>query len=190
MTLFLSGGKIMKLTLMFAALAALAILTGCESPAPGLLSLEPVATAKDTAIDAALLGTWEEQGSKDLFAIIRQGDSGGYRISVVSGGSVMGFQALMFRVGETEFLDTAPADDNDFRIPGHAVIRLWITGSTLRWAFLDSDWLKQQTTALTTHDAGGKMQLFSPTATVRAFVAANGADDKAYGEVATWQRVP
>jgi hypothetical protein len=190
MTLFLSGGKIMKLTSMFAALAALAILTGCESPAPGLLSLEPVATAKDTAIDAALLGTWEEQGGKDPVAIIRQGDSGGYQIAVVSGGSLMSFQAQLFRVGEVEFLDLAPADDNDFRIPGHAIMRLWITGSTLRWAFLDSDWLKQQTTALATHTTDGKMQLFSPAAAVRAFVAANGVDDKAYGNVATWQRVP
>lgn len=178
----------MKLTAMLAALAAFTILTGCEASAPGLLSLEPVATDNDTAIDTALLGTWEELGDKDPVAIIRQGDSGGYQIAVVSGTSLMSFQAKLFRVGEAEFLDLAPIDDNDFRIPGHAIMRLWITGSALRWAFLDSDWLKQQTTALATHNGDGKMLLFSPTAAVRAFVAANGVDVKAYGKIATWQR--
>jgi len=179
----------MKLTSMLAALAAFAILTGCESPGPALLSLEPVATAKDTAIDSTLLGTWEEQGDKDLAAIVRQGDAGGYRIAVLSGSSVTSFQAQLFRVGEAEFLDLTPADDSDFRIPGHAVMRLWIDGGALRWAFLDSDWLKQQTAVLATHNGDGKMQLFSPSADVRALIAANGANDKAYGKVATWQKV-
>jgi hypothetical protein len=180
----------MKLTSMLAALAALAVLTGCESPAPSLISLEPVATAKDTAFDNGLIGTWEEQADKDLIAIIRRADSGGYQISAVSSGAVLSFQAQMFRLGDDEFLDISPADDNDFRIPGHAVMRLWISGSSLRWAFLDSDWLKEQITALATHNSDGKMQLFSPTAAVRAFIAANGADEKAYGKTATWQRIP
>jgi hypothetical protein len=179
----------MKLTSMLVALAGVAMLTGCESPAPGLLSLEPVATAKDTAIDSALLGTWEEQGDKDLVAVIRQGDSRGYQIAVLSGSTVMTFQGQLFRVADAEFLDLAPGDDNDFRIPGHAVMRLWITGSALRWAFLDSDWLQQQAAALATHTGDGKMQVFSPSTAVRAFIAANGADDKAYGKVASWQRV-
>jgi hypothetical protein len=179
----------MKLTSMLAAAAAFAMLTGCESPAPGLLSVEPVATAKDTTIDAALLGTWQEQGDKDLVAVIRPGDSRGYQISVLSGSTVTSFQAQLFRVKDAEFLDLAPADDSDFRIPGHAILRLWIDGPALKWAFLDSDWLKQQAAALATHASDGKMQVFSPTAKVRAFVEANGADDKAYGQVAAWERV-
>jgi len=179
----------MKLTSTLAALAAFAILTGCESPAPGLLSVEPVATAKDTAIDATLLGTWEEQGDKDLVAVIRQGDRGGYQIAVLSGSTVTAFQAQLFRVKDAEFLDLAPADDSDFRIPGHAIMRLWIDGPALHWAFLDSDWLKQQPASLATHSGDGKMQLFSPSAAVRAFVAANGLDDKAHGQIAAWQRV-
>jgi len=184
----------MKLTSILATLAAFVTLTGCESPGPALGSLEPVATAKETAIDPTLLGTWEEQGDKDLVAFIRQGDHGGYQIAVLTGmsanSSVMTFQAQLFHVGDADFLDLAPSDANDFRIPGHAIMRLWINAGALRWAFLDSDWLKQQTTALATHDCDGRMQLFSPSATVRAFIAANGANDKAYGNVAAWQKVP
>jgi hypothetical protein len=179
----------MKLTSMLAALAAFAILTGCDAPTPGLLSLEPVATAGDTAADSALPGTWQSQGDKDLIAIIRQADDGGYQIAALSGGSVMNFQAKLFRVKDAEFLDLSPSDDNDFRIPGHAVARVWIDGPAFRWAFLDSDWLKQKAAALATHTRDGKMQLFSPTDAVRAFIAANGTNDQAYGQMATWQRV-
>ncbi|HUB79104.1 MAG TPA: hypothetical protein VMB03_09925 [Bryobacteraceae bacterium] len=179
----------MKLTSMLAAAAAFAILTGCESPAPGLLSVEPVATAKDTAIDSALVGTWQEQGGQDPMAVIRPGDSGGYAIRVLSGSTVLEFQAMLFRVKDDEFLDLAPADDSDFRIPGHAVMRLWIDGPALKWAFLDSDWLKQRASALAVHTSNDRLQVFSPTAEVRAFVAANGTDDRAYGTVATWERV-
>ena len=179
----------MKLTSTLAALAAFAILTGCDTPAPGLLSLEPVAIDSDTATDSALPGTWQSQGDKDLITIIRQADDGGYQIAALSGGSVMNFQAQLFRVKDAEFLDLAPADDSDFHIPGHAIVRLWIDGPALRWAFLDSDWLKQKAAALATHSADGKMQIFSPSAAVHAFIAANGLDDNAYGQIAAWQRV-
>jgi hypothetical protein len=32
-----------------------------------------------------------------------------------------------------------------------------------------------------------KMQLLSPTGAVRAFIAADGANDKAYGQIVTWR---
>jgi hypothetical protein len=179
----------MKLTSMLAALAAFAILTGCDTPAPGLLSLEAVAIDSDTATDNALPGTWQSQGDKDLIVIIRQADDGGYQIAALSGGSVMNFGAKLFRVKDAEFLDLSPADDNDFRIPGHAVARVWIDGPAFHWAFLDSDWLKQKAAALATHSGDGKMQVFSPTDSVRAFIVANGTNDKAYGQMATLQRV-
>jgi hypothetical protein len=179
----------MKLTSMLATLAALAILTGCESPAPGLLSIEPIATAKDTAIDAGLIGTWEEQGGDhDLIAIVRSSDQGGYQIAVLSGNSVTNFQAKLLRVNDMEFLDLAPGDDNDFRVPGHAIMRLWLNGASLRWAFLDSDWLKEQASALSNHSGDGKMQVFSPTAAIRAFIVANGGNDKAYGKTVAWEK--
>jgi len=178
----------MKLTAMPAALAAFAVLTGCESPTPTLLSLEPAATAKDAATDSALVGTWQEQGDKFPLTIIRPGDKG-YQIALFTDNSVTGFQAQLFRVGDAELLDLTPTDDNDFRIPGHAIVRIWTSSSVLRWAFLDSDWLKQRANALASHTVDGKMQLFSSTDAVRAFIDANGANDQAYGKVAIWERV-
>lgn len=178
----------MKLTPILAALAASVVLTGCDSPTPTLLSLEPVAAANDTGIDAALLGAWQSAGDKDLIAIVRPGDGGGYQIAIVASGSVLSFQARLLHVKEVEFLDLSPADDNDFRIPGHAIARLWIDGGALRLAFLDTDWLKQQAASLIAHTADARMQLFSPSAAIRAFIDTYGPDDKAFGKVATWQK--
>ena len=181
----------MKLTSMIlaaAAAAGFAVLTGCDST-PSLLSLDPVATEQDTKGDATLIGTWEGTDDKGTLCVIRNGDKSGYEITLLSGGSPTGFRAQLFLVKDAEFLDVAPSDDNDFRAPGHAVARIWPGIGTLRWAFLDSDWLKQQAAQLATHTADGKMLLLSPGAAVRAFIAANGSNDQAYGKVANWQKV-
>lgn len=178
----------MKFASILLISAGLAILSGCETVVPSLLSVEAVATAKDNAIDSSLIGTWEQQGEKDLLAIVRPADQGGYQIAILAGGTVMTFQAKLFLINQSQFLDLAPSDDNDFRIPGHALARVWIGGGTFRSAFLDSDWFKQQCAALITHSGDNKMQLFSPTAAIRAVLAVSGESDKAYGKTTTWSK--
>lgn len=178
----------MKLFSMLPALAGFLVLTACDTPSPALLSVDGVTTEKDTAADAALPGAWETPGDKDSLCIVRPAEQAGYTITFFSGSSSLGFQAQLFREGDAEFLDVTPADDNDFRLPGHAIARIWTAGTMLRWAFLDSDWLKQQAGQIATHVSDGKMLLLSPPTAVRAFLAANGANDKAYGKVVEWQR--
>ena len=179
----------MKLTSMLLTVAGFMILTGCDTPTPALLSLEPVATVQDTTFDAALLGAWESSDDKGTLCIIRRDDHNGYQIMVLAGSAPLGFQAQLFRIGNVELLDVIPSEDSDFRIPGHAIARIWPSADSLRWAFLDSDWLKRQTTPLAAHAADGKTLLLSPSAAVRAFISANGENDKSYGNVATWQKM-
>jgi len=124
-------------------MAGLLVPAGRDTPTPSLLSLDPVGTEQDTAADPGLPGTWESPTGKGALCIIRPGDNNGYDISLLSGGSPAGFQAQLFRVGPAEFLDVVPSDDNDFRVPGHTLARIWTAGGGLKWAFLDSDWLKQ-----------------------------------------------
>jgi hypothetical protein len=178
----------MKLASNFVIIAALSVLTGCETVVPSLLSVEAVATPKESATNSTLFGTWEEQGEKDVLAIVRPADQGGYQIAILAGGSVLAFQARLFHVKQSDFLDLAPSDDNDFRIPGHAIARVWIDGGAFRSAFLDSDWFKQQCAALLTHSGGDKMQLLSPTTAIRALLDTAGESDKAYGKVTTWTK--
>ena len=177
----------MKLTSMLLVLAGALILTGCDTPA--LLSLEPVVTDQDAAFDPTLLGTWEADHGNDLCIIRRDGDTG-YAITHVSGGSVRQFSARLFRVGEASVLELTPEGTDDFQIAGHAVVRIWTGGGTLRWAYLDTEWLRKQAAQLLPNRADDKrMVLTAPGAAVRAFVAKYGVDDKAHGDAFEWQRV-
>jgi hypothetical protein len=177
----------MKLTSMLLVLAGALILTGCDTPA--LLSLEPVVTDQDAAFDPTLLGTWEADHGNDLCIIRRDGDTG-YAITHVSGGSVRQFSARLFCVGEASVLELTPEGTDDFQIAGHAVVRIWTGGGTLRWAYLDTEWLRKQAAQLLPNRADDKrMVLTAPGAAVRAFVAKFGVDDKAHGDAFEWQRV-
>ena len=177
----------MKLTSMLLVLAGALILTGCDTPA--LLSLEPVVTGQDAAFDPTLLGTWEADHGNDLCIIRRDGDTG-YAITHVSGGSVRQFSARLFCVGEASVLELTPEGTDDFQIAGHAVVRIWTGGGTLRWAYLDTEWLRKQAAQLLPNRADDKrMVLTAPGAAVRAFMAKYGIDDKAHGDTTEWQRV-
>ena len=178
----------MKLTSMLLAFTGCLVLVGCETPSPTLLSIDSVTTENDTKGDAALTGTWESVDDHGTLCIVRAGDPGAYEILCPTGSSTTGFHAQLFRVGDAELLDITPAEDGDFRVPGHAIARIW-TGGTLRWAFLDSDWLKQQSAQLASRTSGSKMLLLSPGAAIRNFLIATAEKDEAYGKVVTWQRM-
>jgi hypothetical protein len=177
----------MKLTSMFLALAGALILTGCDNPA--LLSLEPVATDQEAVFDPTLLGTWGTNQDKDLCILRRNGDSG-YAITYVSDRSARQFVARLFRVGESSMLDLTPDGTDELQIAGHAVVRIWTKGGTLRWAYLDTEWLRKQASQLLPNRTDDKrLVLTAPGAAVRAFVAKYGVDDKAHGDIVEWQRV-
>jgi hypothetical protein len=179
----------MKLTSVLLALAGCLILTGCDET-PSILSIDAVVTDKDSKSDPALAGTWESADDKGPIYVIRSSEKAGYDIIGVEVGSAapISFHAQLFRVGEAELLDLTPAEESDFRIPGHAFARIW-TGGTLRWTFLHSDWLKQQTSKLSIRMVGDRMLLLSPGEAVRTFLEANAENEKAYGNVTTWRRV-
>ena len=179
----------MKLTSMLPALAGFLILTGCEIPTPSLLSLDPVATGQEATTDNLLVGAWESSSSGDEVCVIRRDGDKGYQITHFGGDSPRSFEARLFRVAEAQMLELTPAGDDDFRVVGHTFARIWTGGGALRWAFLDSDWLKQQASQLPNHTANDKMLLLAPGPVVRAFIAKYGVDEKAYGNQVTWQRV-
>ena len=177
----------MKLTSMLLALAGALILTGCDNPA--LLSLDPIVTDQEAAFDPTLLGAWGAKEDKDLCIIRRDGETG-YAITYLNGGDSRQFSGRLFRVGEASMLDLTPDGSDDFRIAGHAVVRIWTGGGTLRWTYLDAEWLRKQAAPLLPNRADDKrMMLTAPGAAVRAFVAKFGVDDRAHGDTVEWQKV-
>jgi len=172
----------MRQILLIGVLGAALGLTGCSE----LVSLNSIAAEGASLQDPALPGVWA--GSDEMF-IVRQ-DGSGYRIVYVDKDSSRKFRAVLFQAGEAKLLDLVPEEEDPFRVPVHIVVRVWTEPSTLRWTFLDTDWLKQQARkALVSQDSADRTLLTAPGAAVRGFLNTFGADERAYKEANTLSRV-
>ena len=180
----------MKLATLALAAAAAVVMTGCDNPA--LLSLDPFVTADAAVFDSGLLGTWTDGGKDDPgLCIFRRGTDAAYKITYVSGGTAQQYDALMFSAGDARILDMSPAGGDEFSVPGHVPVRVWVEGSQLRWAYLDSEWLREQAgRQLAARSLDKRMLLSAPGAAMRDFLTKYAADEKAQGDVHTWQRLP
>jgi hypothetical protein len=180
----------MRFLMILAAVASTLVLAGCDNPA--MISMEPAVSAQEAVFDASLLGTWEVEGKQggDL-CILRRGDGNAYDVTYVSDGSARKFEGRLFQAGQARVMDLAPQDSDDFQVPGHALIRILSSGVTLRWAYLDSDWLRQHAAAelASRPRDGGKLLLAAPAAPLAAFLVKYAGDDQAHGDVAEWQRL-
>jgi hypothetical protein len=163
------------------------VLAGCDSPA--LMTLDPAVTDQEAMFDATLLGTWDAGQGGDL-CIFRRGDGDLYTVTYVSDGSSRKFDARLFQAGRARLLDLSPQDSDDFQVPAHALIRILASSGSLRWTFLDSEWLRQQAAHELPNRArdSGKMLLTAPGGSLRDFLAKYAADDRAHGDVEEWQR--
>jgi hypothetical protein len=178
----------MKPNLMLPVVAVGLVLTGCDVPTPSLLSLEPAVTGQEAPPDTLLAGAWESSEGDEV-CLVRKGKDNAFHILFLSGNSPLAFEGRLFRAGDARILDLEPQGDDHFRVTGHAFARVWVEGNTLRWAFLDSDWLKEQLAAFPNRTADGKTVLLAPGPVVRAFVEKVGADERACSAQVAWQRM-
>jgi hypothetical protein len=177
----------MRFPMILMAVAGTLVLGGCDSPE--LISMEPAVTEQDAVFDASLLGTWETQQGGDL-CILRRGNGNAYAVTYVSDGGARKFEGRLFLAGQARVMDLTPQDSDDFQIPGHALIRILSSGATLRWTYLDSDWLRQHATGQLANRPrdDGKLLLTAQAARLAAFLANYAADERAHDDVQEWQR--
>jgi hypothetical protein len=170
------------------AAAGTFVMAGCDSPA--LISMDPAVHEKDAVFDPGLLGTWETGQGGDV-CILRRGNGNSFAVEYVSDGVLRKFEGRLFVTGQAWVMDITPQDPDDFQIPGHALIRILSSNPSLRWAYLDSDWLRQHAAGelVTRSRDGGKLVLMAPPASLAAFVANYAADERAHGDVQEWQRL-
>src|SRR5215469_18107815 len=127
---------------MILATAATLVLSACDTPA--LLSLDSAVTEQDAVFDPTLAGNWEAKQGGDICTLRRvSANTNTYAITFVSDGNSRKFEGRLFQAGQARVMDLTPQDTDDFQIPGHALIRVLSSGATLRWAYLDSGWLRQ-----------------------------------------------
>ena len=69
------------------------------------------------------------------------------------------------------------------------ILRVWPESSTMRIAFLDSEWLrKQAATSVASQVQESRTIITAPADAVKSFYLAYGADDRACGDVGTLSR--
>jgi hypothetical protein len=178
----------MRYPSMILALAGAALLTGCSS----LISLNPFVADGQTATDPVLAGTWRSTDNSDKDLVVIQQDGSTYKIHYSDGKSTsLDFDGSLVRVGDAELMDIVSTGDTSFSIPVHMVVRIWPDAGTMKWAYLDSDWLRQQAKqSLATQPSGDRTLITTPGDPVVQFLNQYGADSRAYGKQNLFVRVP
>ena len=174
----------MRFPILMLAVAGAALMSGCSS----LVSLNPFVSDEEAVISPLLTGVWNT-GENDGLVVIRQSGTHYTILYAEDNSKTLQFEGRLIRAGEAELLDLVPNVDNGFSIPVHTLVRVWPGQAELRWAFLESDWLKQQAVRqLASQASGDRTLLTAPGAAVRGLLAKYGADEKAYSKQQVMRR--
>jgi hypothetical protein len=166
----------MRIPQLVLAVAGTLVFTGCSQ----LIGLHPFVTDKDAVQDARLAGVWVDDDG-DLY-IVRQ-DGNGYAIahSEKSASTVYKLKGKLLKVGEVRILDLTPPEEDPFQVAVHTPLRVWIEGATLRIAFLDSKWMREQASAhLSVQEVGDRRLITSTGEEMKQFLTTYGGDDRAF----------
>jgi len=174
----------MRFPTLAIALTGALFLTGCTK----LVSLNPSVTDKEATMDPALLGVWHDPDGDDTCIVKQAGNA--YTITYVDKSSTHRFEGRLWLAGDAKLLDLVASDskgdssnESPLKIPVHATMRVWSEGDTLRLAFLDSDWLREQALQrLPVQIVGDRTVITAPSVVVRTFLVKYGTDPKAHGD--------
>ena len=173
----------MRSSIAALALAGLLGMTGCSS----LVSLAPAVGENEAVIDPALSGIWTSDDGKETYVIRRENNE--YAITYLEKSTANRFRGRLFRAGNAELLDLVSDTDDPFQLQVHMILRVWPESSTMRIAFLDSEWLrKQAATSVASQVQESRTIITAPADAVKSFYLAYGADDRACGDVGTLSR--
>lgn len=175
----------MKHLLFSLVLASAATLTGCAS----LVSLNPIVTDDQAVMDTALLGVWTSSDGKDTCSVRQDGTA--YKIRYLSDSSdTYQFKARLMVAGEVKLLDLVSANEDAFQLSVHTPLRVWTEGSTVRVAFPQTSWLKEQALGnLTVAQTKDRTLMTAESDAISAFLVKSVADPRAYEEAEAFHRV-
>ena len=161
-------------------LAAL-LTTGCGD----LLSLHELYTNQDKVFDATLVGRWESKD--DLLTVWRDGDE--YKAAFQSKMKLseqVNYEAHLLDINGVRFADILTGD-----ALGHMFLKVRVSGSQLRFAFFDTEWVRERIPHEEATMSNGKKQavLTAHTAELRNLVAKYAAEPKAFGNEMVFERL-
>jgi hypothetical protein len=154
-----------------------------------MVSLHPFVTGQEAVFDPALVGVWANAAGDELYVVRRV--LNGYRIRRIDDSGSQSFSANLLKVGDLRILDLVSDADDPFQIAVHTPMRVWVDGATLRFATLDTAWLKENARQqIAIEDAGERTLITAPAESVLCFLMTYGAVDHAYEKPVTLQKQP
>jgi len=169
----------MRYPMMILALAGASFLTGCSS----LISLNPFITDAQATTDARLAGTWKHPNAddKDSFTIEQKGSR--YIVKFTDKSETTTLEGRVARIGDQEYMDLIDTDDNPFVVPVHMLIRIWMSDGRLQWAFLDSNWLRDQVRDLVpTQENNDRTLITTQGSAITDLLQKFGSEERAHGD--------
>lgn len=159
--------------------------TACSN----LIFLNGFAPENLIAQNPSLPGIWSDD--ENVYTI--QSKERGYTITLSpkdKTSPAMNFTARLFRAGKAEVLDLVETGSDDpFRISVHTAVRIWVGEHTLKFAWLDSEWLRAEARKqLATQEFDNRSLVTAPADSVARFVLLHADDDRAYKETDTFTR--
>jgi len=120
---------------ILAVLVSSLLMSGCGD----LVSLHPLYNEQDCVLDAALEGRWENDDA--VLTVAREGDT--YTVTYrpkSTPSEEQTFEMRLVDIGGVRFADILPANG----VLGHMFLKVRVAENELRFAFFDSEWLRQR----------------------------------------------
>jgi hypothetical protein len=163
--------------------AAVLLMTGCGS----MVSISPLYSDGNAIQEPGLVGTWQA-GDGDDILVIRPADNKAYQVlytSMKDASPTMLFQVRLVELQGVRFADVM-RNTAGWTIPGHCFAKVALAGDTLKFSFLDSDWLKEQIQGL---KQGELTVLPDSTASLQQMVSKYANEPRALDAETEFQRL-
>jgi hypothetical protein len=171
-----------RLTIQVALAAALVPVAFAE-----IAALRPIVADGQSAVDAGLTGVWLEAEGDGMATITQQGV--GYSITWSETKFVIHFQGRLLKTANATILDLTVDRELPSAIAVHLLLRVWIEGAELRFALLDTDWLRQRAREeLAFTEINGTLVITASSDGLARFLVAHAGDDRAHNHAETLVR--
>jgi len=186
------------------AVACLAVfLTACDLSLnfTCISSVFPFYTDKDTVFEPQLLGTWQDKDQTNDVEewTFEQTTNKSYQFTIVGDNKTAKFDAHLFRLGQSQFLDLTPSECKYdakqsemvalFLIPGHLVLQVEQIAPDLKMAWLNFDWLESFITnnpaALAHQKESDRLILIADTPALQKFLLEHANTNELFSDFGT-----
>lgn len=177
----------MKMTITFASIAALLLLTGCWP------SLHPIYTPDDLISEPDLVGKWGTDDSQGFYEFTQDGEKGYHLLYQDDEGVQSEFEVHLIKLGNYTLMDFFPEELN-FEItelykahlmPVHSFTRIVELSDSLAWQYFDYNFieaaLKANPEALKHERVEDITFLTASTEDLQAFILKHLEVDEAWG---------